>query len=254
MIKRLVRWAVITSCSSDDKDFPIHQTTYVGKVGDGLAWYPYGFHANPGPGALALMFSVNSDPENRVVFPGSPKERGGVLLPTPLSQGEVLVYNPTTQSFIHMKNNGEIDIKTAISDINIETIAGDINIETTSGDINARTTTGNMDLNAVNATLTALGIAQVNATGLVDINALAAVDIDAVGDITIASSVGTVEITGLTGIRTKSTSTRFQNAAGTDDLGLVLRTWFNYIATSSFHTVAFRNQAATARNAIDALR
>jgi phage gp45-like len=179
MIKSLLRWSVITAFSGDDKDFPTHQVTYIGKNADALSWYPYGFHANPGAGALALMIAVNGDPENRVVFPGSPKERGGTLLPTPLNPGEVLVYNPTTQSFIHMKLDGGIDIEATISDINIKSSAGNVNVD------------------AINAVVTTTGITRIVAVGAVDIDAGAAVTIDSVGPTTITGT-GTVTIDGNT--------------------------------------------------------
>ena len=188
MLKSIVRWAVLASWSSDLQDFPTHKITYMGKVADATAWYPYGYHANPGIDTLGLMFAVNADSENRVVLPGSPKDRNGTLLPTPLSPGEVLLYNPTTQAFVHLKANGDIDIENSVGDINIKSISGDIKAETTTGDIIA---------NAVNATLTALGITQINSTGAIDITALAAVTLDSVGKTTITGT-GTVEIDGNT--------------------------------------------------------
>jgi hypothetical protein len=179
MIKSLLRWAVITAFSLDDKDFPTHQVTYMGKNADALSWFPYGYHANPGAGALAVMLSMNSDPENRVMFPGSPKERGGTLLPTPLSPGEVLVYNPTTQSFIHMKLDGGIDIEATTSDINIKSTTGTINVD------------------SIHTIITTTGITRISAVGAVDIDAGAAVTIDSGGKTTITGN-GTVEIDGTT--------------------------------------------------------
>jgi hypothetical protein len=188
MIKSLTRWAVITAFSRDDSEFPVHQTTYMGKTADALAWFPYGFHANPGADTLSLMFSVNSDPENRVVFPGSPKERGGILLPTPLNVGEVLVYNPITQSFIHMKLDGGIDIESSIGDINIKSTLGNVNV-----DANA----GNVTTNSINAVITTAGLTRIVAGGAVDIDAGAAVTIDSIGPTTITGT-GTVTIDGNT--------------------------------------------------------
>ena len=124
MLKNLIRWAVITAPSADDKDFPTHQITYMGKVADCLAWFPYGFHANPGAETLALMVAANADNENRVMFPGSPKERLDELLPTPLAEGELLVFNPLTKSHIHFKADGSIDIDSK-TDLNIK-VAGNM--------------------------------------------------------------------------------------------------------------------------------
>ena len=111
MIKSLMRWAVVSAFSADDKAFPIHKIEYMGKVSDAVAWYPFGYHANPDKDALAIMIAMGSNPENRVILPGSPKERLGSNLPTPLEKGEVLIFHPETESFIHFTKDGVIKIK-----------------------------------------------------------------------------------------------------------------------------------------------
>jgi hypothetical protein len=186
MLKSIVRWAVVALWSGDTGDFPIHKITYMGKVADATAWYPYGYHANPSVDALGLMFSVNGDPENRVIFPGSPKERNGTLLPTPLLAGEVLLYHPITQSFVHLKLDGNIDVQ-ASGGVNVTAVAGDVSV----------LASANVDITAINATLTTAGITQINSTGEIDINAGAAVNVDSIGKTTITGT-GTVEIDGNT--------------------------------------------------------
>lgn len=121
MIKNLIRWAAITAPSADNKKFPLHQITYMGKNADCLAWYPFGYHANPGAATLALMLEANADPENRVMFPGSPKERIDDLLPTPLAEDEILLFHPPTKSYIHFKADGTIDIDSQ-KDVNIRAV------------------------------------------------------------------------------------------------------------------------------------
>jgi hypothetical protein len=106
------------------------------------------------------MIAMNADPENKVIFPGSPKERGGALLPTPLVVGEVLVYNPTTQSHIHLKWDGGIDIEATHSDINIKSSLGNVNVD------------------AINSVLTTTGITRIASTGLIDIDSGGSITID----------------------------------------------------------------------------
>jgi len=176
MIKSLVRWVVITSVTKDDKDFPLHKVTYIAKAGDALAWYPYGFHANPGPAALALMLAVNSDAENRVMFPGSPKERISDDLPTPLAEGEILIYNPITKSYVHLKEDGSIDIDSKL-DINI-TAANDLTA-TVAGDTTI-TSTGPIDIDSSGAiTVDSVGSTTITGTGTVKIDGNTVVDLDA---------------------------------------------------------------------------
>ncbi len=162
MLKGLVRLAVVSSFSSDDKAFPIHKIEYMGKVADAVAWYPYGFHANPGPDALAIFFAIGGNSESRVFLPGSPEDRIDDLLPTPLAENEVLLYHPPTKSYIHFKEDGTIDIDSQ-KDVNIRAI-------------------GNM-------------VAAVE--GNLDVDAKGTVDIDSVGKTTITGA-GTVKIDGAT--------------------------------------------------------
>ncbi len=167
-IKSLIRLAVITAFSSDDKKFPIHQVEYMGKKADACAWYPYGYHANPGPEVLNLLFSVIGNAENRVMLPSSPKER-----PKPLVEGEVIFYNPTTQSFIHLKADGSIDINSK-TDLNV-TVAGNL----------VAAVEGNLDVNvAGSAEIDSIGDLDItapntNITGAVNIVG----DVDIIGDL-----------------------------------------------------------------------
>ncbi len=147
MIKSLIRWAVVNSLSSDDQDFPIHQIGYMGKTADAAAWYPYGYHANPGSETLALFFAVGANPENRVMMPGSPKERIDALMPTPLAEGEVVMYHPTTKSYVHFKANGDIEVDSQ-KDVNIR-VVGNSKIDVQGNvDIDAG---GTLDLDSVGA-------------------------------------------------------------------------------------------------------
>jgi hypothetical protein len=156
MIKNVVRYCVLTSLSDDDKKYPIHQISYFGKTADGVAWYPWGFHANPGKSALGLMFVVGGNPESRVFIPGSPEERLDSLLPTPLKEGEVLVFNPLTKSFVHWKEDGTIAVDSQ-KDVSVNAKA-------------------NVDITAVN----------INLVGITDINGTV---IDLTGKITGAADV-----------------------------------------------------------------
>lgn len=121
-IKNLWKLAVTTKASSDTQDMPIHQIQYYGKLSDAVAWYAYGFHANPGKNTLGLLVSIGGNPENKAILPGSPKDRLGSKLPTPLEEGEVLFYNPLTQSYIHILKDGSLDISSQ-KDVNVTTVA-----------------------------------------------------------------------------------------------------------------------------------
>ncbi len=233
MIKSLMRWAVVNSFSLDNKDFPIHQIEYMGKKADASAWYPYGYHANPGSETLSLLLAIGGNPENRIVMPGSPKERIDPLMPTPLAENEVILFHPPTKSYIHLKADGTIDIDSQ-KDVNIR-VVGDM-LADVEGDLTA-------DVEG-DITADAAGDANIIAGGDVDIDATANIELDGVN----------ITITASGNLRTLSDSTQFQNAAGNDDLGLILRTLFNNLFTSSYHDSTYRNWFGDARGDIDNLR
>lgn len=197
MIKSLIRMAIIGAFSSDDKEFPKHTVEYMGKVGDAIAWYPYGFHANPGKGTLAIALSLGSNAENRIVMPGSPKERiAEDLLPTPLKEGELMFYHPLTKSHIHLKEDGSVDIK-SVADLNIQ-VDGNL-IANVDGDADIDVD-GTVDIDATgDITLTAPNV---------DING----DMAIVGDVTLT---GNLEHTG----DSEQTGDALVGDGGTVDLG-----------------------------------
>ena len=75
LIKNIVRWAKITTAGTDDQQFATQQMEYLGKVADGIIVFPYGLHGNVPPDALALMFAVQGNPDNRAAIAWTPKNR-----------------------------------------------------------------------------------------------------------------------------------------------------------------------------------
>ncbi len=126
-LKSLLRWARISRTGDDARTRPVQQVTYLGKVGDALMWFPYGYHAVPPEDELVLLLSLQGNPEARVGLPGSPTAR-----PT-IASDEVVVFHPPTGSKIHFRSNGDIDI-VGTNDVNV-TAAGDVNVVATSGKV-----------------------------------------------------------------------------------------------------------------------
>lgn len=106
-IKNMLRWARITAPGSDDKQFATQQMEYLGKVADGLIVFPYGLHGNVPADALALMFAIQGNPDNRAAIAWTPKDR-----PT-LKDGEVAFYHPPTGGLVVWRQNGNLEITTA---------------------------------------------------------------------------------------------------------------------------------------------
>ncbi len=102
----MIRWARITKAGSDDQQFATQQMEYLGKVADGLIVFPYGLHGNVPPDALAMMFAIQGNPDNRAAIAWTPKNR------PKLAEGEVAFYHPPTDAFMIWRANGDLDIET----------------------------------------------------------------------------------------------------------------------------------------------
>jgi len=152
--KNSIRMSVITSPGSDDTQFPTQQMFYLGKVADGITLFPYGFHANVTADVLALMFSVQGLPENRLAMPFNTKKR------PKLAAGEVAFFHPPTNSFIIGRANGDLDIETGdggTGNVNIKCKQANVTAsESVSFDTPEATFTGNVtidgDLDVTGAT------------------------------------------------------------------------------------------------------
>jgi len=152
--RNMIKRAVITLGGDDDKDIPIQQLSYNGKVADAEIIFPYGVHANlsANNNTLCIVFAVEGQEDYRAAMGYTPS-----LRPKPLEEGEVVFYHPLTQSKIQFRNNGDIDIDvtgengdlnaTIKKDLNI-IIGGDANIAVTgTATVTAPTTNWTGDIN-----------------------------------------------------------------------------------------------------------
>ena len=138
MLRDFLRWARITKSGSDSEQFHTQQMEYLGKVSDGVMVFPYGVHGNLPEDSLALMFSVQGNPENRAAIGWTPKNR------PKMAEGEVTFYHPPTNSVIAWRSGGNLEITT---NANVTLTAGG------SVTINAPTWTLNGNM-VVNGTMT----------------------------------------------------------------------------------------------------
>lgn len=168
-VARLLRWARITKAGSDDQQFATQQMTSMGKVADGLIVFPYGVHGNVPPDALALMFAVQGNPDNRAAIAWTPKDR------PLLKAGEVAYYHPPTGTIIKFDEDGNISIATgndATGDITVDAkdltinASGDVSV-TAGGDIEA---TAGGELNATATTSVSVTAPLITLNGNVVIN------------------------------------------------------------------------------------
>jgi len=131
VFRNLLRWARITKAGSDDQQFAVQQLEYLGKTADSLIVFPYGLHGNVPPDALALMFAMQGNPDNRAAIAWTPKIR------PQLAEGEAAFYHPPTGSLIKWNADGSLTVNNGTSTL---TMVGD-----------TTTLTGNL---VVNGTIT----------------------------------------------------------------------------------------------------
>lgn len=125
--KNSIRLSRITAPGADDKQFTAQQMEYLDKAADGITVFPYGMHANVPADFLALMFSVQGNPDNRFATPFNTKKR-----PT-LASGEVAFFHPLLPDLIiKLQANGKMLVKSAVSvdvDAPEATFSGNVTID-----------------------------------------------------------------------------------------------------------------------------
>ncbi len=132
-LRRLQTWAVVTGPANNESQMPTQQVTFKGKLATPLMVFPYGHYANVsssetvGEQSLAMLFAMEGNEEDRAAIAYTPQ-----LRPDDLEPNETAIYHPFTKTFIKFRNNGDIDIDSKVEE-----------------------TTGNININCVNANLTA---------------------------------------------------------------------------------------------------
>lgn len=133
-IKHVCRYALITGGSDNSLKFPTQQVSYLERTADCAMLFPYGFFANatPNEDCLVNMFSMGGVDDSRLGMPYNPLSR-----PRDLEPGEVAFYHPDSDTFIKLRNNGDLELTTGndgtgnviinCNDANIN-VANDVNL------------------------------------------------------------------------------------------------------------------------------
>ena len=178
MLKSL--WGKITRKGAEGGTYPIQQATYLDRVSDVFVLFPYGMHGNLPVDQLGLLI----DQQGRIFMGTSAVGRITV------EEGEVVFYHPKTNSKIHFKDNGDLDI------------------------------------DAKNVTITTSEDTVINAAGAVDVQAtgnitLTAPTVAVVGNLTVSGtvvSIGEVTANGIT-FSTHTHPYTWTDGAGSGDTG-----------------------------------
>lgn len=97
--------AYVTKVSSDDKNFHIAQTSYMGQIADVEILTPYGLYATLPVNSHVVLWNLNGNEENRVGFGNTPTSRFKNL-----KAGEVVVGSPQTLSNVKFNEEGAVEI------------------------------------------------------------------------------------------------------------------------------------------------
>lgn len=125
-LKYLIRWAVLKAVD-DSAAYRAGKASAFGKEGNVFLLTPYGLAHNPPAGATVLMLQVGGDEGNKVGIADLPTRRLKGLAP-----GEAALYNALTDSFVLMKENGDVVVDCK-GDLNL-TVAGNVTM-TASGSV-----------------------------------------------------------------------------------------------------------------------
>lgn len=143
----ILRQGIVTKVSNDTKFFPGTQVKSFDSVDDYVMALPYGLSSSPPVGTPGIILQIGTS-KKEIFIPLSNETRTKGI-----KSGEVIIENPATNSRVHFKENGDIDIT---SNGNLKaTVTGDTVID--SG--------GNVDINAGgDASITAGGNVTIDAS------------------------------------------------------------------------------------------
>lgn len=116
----------ISRVGDEKGDYPIQQIDYLGKEANAAMWFPFGFHANVDVDSVGIMFALGEKGESKIVLPSSGPKR------PKLEAGELVMYHPKTQSRIHFKADGAIEVTSDTSlkfDVPSAQFTGDVTVD-----------------------------------------------------------------------------------------------------------------------------
>lgn len=170
LISNIVKRAYVSLSKTDDADIPVVQVSYLGKTGDSEMLSPYGLSVRLPRDIQVLLFAIQAQENNRLCMGYSQTDRFKNL-----EEGEVVIGNPLTKSFVKFDKDGNIDIESkakivinSTSDVEI-TNSGKLTVNSTGNVIIS--TNADVALNCTNIDIVASGDVSLKATGSVDVDA-----------------------------------------------------------------------------------
>lgn len=199
LIRSMIKRGLVTLNPADMGQYPVVQVRWSSNdtANNVHVITPYGYYSVAPVGALATMFNVMGQEENRLAIVDDPKGRFKGLKP-----GEAVVGSPKTGSKVHFKENGDIEV-TGKANQNIN-ITGDVNL-TVGGNVNIIVTGNSTITTTGDSTVNTTGNILVDTTGNTTINTGGNTKIDTTGTTTIdstgnmSSTIGGTLVANVTG-------------------------------------------------------
>lgn len=168
--RNIIKQGLITLLNDDTSAYPTAQATMNGKPTDYTRLSPYGLDSNPPSNAWVLLFNSQGDESVKFGIASDLLNRKKAL-----KKGEVVLYNTLSKSWVHLKENGDIEldvkndlIANVVGDMKA-TVGGDVT-ETVGGNV-VSTITGNQTTTAANIEATASGTLKATSTGTMTLTA-----------------------------------------------------------------------------------
>lgn len=155
-----IKQAYLSLVTDDSSAYPKGQAGYNDKTTDFLRYSPYGLDSNPPLNSWVLLLGSQGQEAVKIGLISDLLNRKKEL-----KEGEAVLYNTLTKSFVLLKENGDIEVD-AKNDL-IATVAGNMAADVGgNASVNAG---GNASVTAINITLTATGAVVLTAAGTVTI-------------------------------------------------------------------------------------
>lgn len=129
---QMIKQAYLSAVTDDSSAYPKGQAGYNDKTTDFLRYSLYGLDSNPPLNSWVLLLGSQGQEAVKIglISDFLNRKKG-------LKEGEVVLYNTLTQSFVLLKENGDIEVD-AKNDL-IATVAGDATITATNVTVNGST-------------------------------------------------------------------------------------------------------------------
>lgn len=133
---QLIKQAYISAVNDDSKVFPIADVTYNSKISKAVRFSPYGLCSNAPLNSNVILLTIDGMESLKYALCDDMQNRFKNL-----KEGEVVLYNYVSGSYVYLKENGDVHINCK-NDIQID-VVGDANI-TVTGDVTITAPTINL--------------------------------------------------------------------------------------------------------------